>query len=58
MTAFVSGFRWWYGDGVGGARLARKAASAAGRAAAPADSCSAPPETEGSMNGLPGSSLA
>ena len=30
MTAFVSGFRRWYGDGVAGARLARNAASSAG----------------------------
>jgi hypothetical protein len=34
-TAFVSGFRRWYGDGAGGASAARKVASSAASVATP-----------------------
>jgi hypothetical protein len=42
MTAFVSGLSRWYALGVGGARLARKAASSALMP-------SVPPDVEGSI---------
>ncbi len=51
MTAFVSGLSRWYGDGVGGARLARKCGIVRGQGRGVGGELAAPADVDGSIGG-------